>query len=63
MSPSTRDFDRILKENLKEVAEAVLRKIIGIEAISVETLDTKLPITDEREADFILNVNDNKNQN
>lgn len=63
MSPSTRDFTRILKENLKEVAEAVLRKIIGIEAISVETLDTKLPITDEREADFILNVNDNKNQN
>lgn len=32
MRQQTRDFDRILKENLKEIAEAVLRKIIGIKS-------------------------------
>lgn len=49
-------YDKIIKENLKEVVETLINIVLGIKAKQIIPLDTKLQITDEREADFILRV-------
>ncbi|MCI4624986.1 MAG: PD-(D/E)XK nuclease family transposase, partial [Candidatus Magnetoovum sp. WYHC-5] len=50
----SKEYDKVIKELLKDTVEALLEKITGVDIKKVELLDPKLQITDEREADFIL---------
>ncbi|QWR77489.1 hypothetical protein [Candidatus Magnetomonas plexicatena] len=49
-------YDKIFKESLKEVVYVLLEKLLGIKAVNITQLDTKLQVTDEREADFLLDI-------
>ncbi|GMT49846.1 MAG: hypothetical protein IEMM0008_1385 [bacterium] len=49
-------YDQIIKENLKGVVDVLIIKVLGIEMKRNVMLETKLQITDEREADFILEI-------
>ncbi|MBF0465312.1 MAG: hypothetical protein HQK94_09545, partial [Nitrospirae bacterium] len=49
-------YDKILKESLRGVLHVLISEVLGINAISIKPLKTKLQITDEREADFLLEV-------
>ncbi len=51
-----KSYDRIIKETLKGVVDVLITKVLGIEVKSNTMLETKLQITDEREADFILQI-------
>jgi hypothetical protein len=49
-------YDKILKEILKDVVETLITKVIGLKIVKATLIETKLQITNEREADFILLV-------
>ncbi|KWT82791.1 hypothetical protein [Candidatus Magnetominusculus xianensis] len=49
-------YDKIIKEILRDVVDTLLTNVIGLKAIKSTPLETKLQITNEREADFILLV-------
>lgn len=51
-----KDFDKIIKENLKEVIDVLIHRVLKINAKRTIILESNLQITDEREADFILKV-------
>lgn len=50
------EYDLILKEDLKEVMNVFIRKLLGIDAVKITTLDTNMQVTNEREADFLLRI-------
>jgi predicted transposase YdaD len=49
-------YDKILKEMLKDVVDTLITKVIGLKIVRSTAIETKLQITNEREADFILRV-------
>ncbi|MBF0519625.1 MAG: Rpn family recombination-promoting nuclease/putative transposase [Nitrospirae bacterium] len=49
-------YDKILKESLRGVLHVLISEVLGINAISIKPLKTKLQVTDEREADFLLEI-------
>ncbi|WP_420263798.1 hypothetical protein [Candidatus Magnetominusculus dajiuhuensis] len=49
-------YDKILKEILKDVVDTLITKVIGLKIVKSTAIETKLQITNEREADFILRV-------
>ncbi|MCI4624405.1 MAG: hypothetical protein L3V56_00420 [Candidatus Magnetoovum sp. WYHC-5] len=50
----SKEYDKVIKELLKDTVAALLEKITGVDISKAELLEPKLQITDEREADFIL---------
>ncbi len=52
----TNRFDKIIKENLKESVNVLIKKVLGIDGKTIKSLVTKFQITDEREADFIFQI-------
>jgi hypothetical protein len=51
-----KQYDKIIKENLKDVAATLITKVIGLKIVKYTAIETKLQITNEREADFIFRV-------
>ncbi|MEO5359727.1 MAG: hypothetical protein H7843_04695 [Nitrospirota bacterium] len=49
-------YDKILKEILKDTVDTLITKVIGLKIVKSTAIETKLQITNEREADFILQV-------
>ncbi|MBF0519709.1 MAG: Rpn family recombination-promoting nuclease/putative transposase [Nitrospirae bacterium] len=49
-------YDKILKESLRGVLHVLVSEVLGIKAKSIKPLKTKLQVTDEREADFLLEI-------
>ncbi|MBF0536141.1 MAG: Rpn family recombination-promoting nuclease/putative transposase [Nitrospirae bacterium] len=49
-------YDKILKESLRGVLHVLVSEVLGIKAKSIRPLKTKLQVTDEREADFLLDI-------
>ncbi|WP_420267040.1 hypothetical protein [Candidatus Magnetominusculus dajiuhuensis] len=49
-------YDKIIKEILKDVVDTLITEVIGLKIVKSTAIETKLQITDEREADFILQV-------
>ncbi|MBF0456701.1 MAG: hypothetical protein HQK99_02265 [Nitrospirae bacterium] len=49
-------YDKIIKEILKGVVDTLIAKVIGLKIVRSTAIETKLQITNEREADFILRV-------
>ncbi|MBF0557038.1 MAG: hypothetical protein HQK96_21190, partial [Nitrospirae bacterium] len=49
-------YDKILKEILKDVVDTLITKVIGLKIVKSTAIETKLQVTNEREADFILRV-------
>ncbi|MBF0568472.1 MAG: hypothetical protein HQK95_06335 [Nitrospirae bacterium] len=49
-------YDKILKEILKDVVDTLITRVIGLKIVKSTAIETKLQITNEREADFILRV-------
>ncbi|MBF0458773.1 MAG: hypothetical protein HQK99_12865 [Nitrospirae bacterium] len=49
-------YDKIIKEILKDVVDTLITEVIGLKIVKSTALETKLQITNEREADFILQV-------
>ncbi|MCI4625326.1 MAG: hypothetical protein L3V56_05120 [Candidatus Magnetoovum sp. WYHC-5] len=47
---------RLLRNFYKDTVAALLEKITGVNIRKAELLEPKMQITDEREADFILNA-------
>ncbi|MBF0488513.1 MAG: hypothetical protein HQK98_10155 [Nitrospirae bacterium] len=47
-------YDKVIKEILKDVADTLITKIIGLKVVKSTAIETKLQVTNEREADFIL---------
>ncbi|WP_420266262.1 hypothetical protein [Candidatus Magnetominusculus dajiuhuensis] len=52
----SKQYDKILKEILKDVVDTLISKVLGLKIIRSTAIETKLQITNEREADFILLV-------
>ncbi len=50
------EYDKIIKETISDISDVLISKVLGINVVESTPLETKLQITDEREADFILNV-------
>ncbi|KWT87093.1 hypothetical protein [Candidatus Magnetominusculus xianensis] len=53
------EFDRIIKETLREGLDVLLEQVLHIKYKAIRQIDTKLQITDEREADFIVVIEKN----
>lgn len=49
-------YDKIIKENLRMLLGTLVNDILGFDPKETEMLPTKMQITNEREADFILKV-------
>ncbi|WP_420265114.1 hypothetical protein [Candidatus Magnetominusculus dajiuhuensis] len=49
-------YDKVIKEILKDVADTLITKVIGLKIVKSTALETKLQVTNEREADFIFRV-------
>ncbi|MES0335361.1 MAG: hypothetical protein SFH39_03230 [Candidatus Magnetobacterium sp. LHC-1] len=49
-------YDRIIKETMRDVVDVLLCRVMKIEAVSVIAIESKMQVTDEREADFLLKV-------
>ncbi|MEO5359504.1 MAG: hypothetical protein H7843_03540 [Nitrospirota bacterium] len=52
----SKQYDKIIKEVLKDVIDTMLTSVIGLKAVKSTSVETKLQITNEREADFIVMV-------
>ncbi|MBF0517771.1 MAG: hypothetical protein HQK97_11765 [Nitrospirae bacterium] len=52
----SKQYDKILKEILRDVVDTLITKVIGLKVVKSTAIETKLQITNEREADFILQV-------
>jgi hypothetical protein len=55
-------YDKILKENLLKAMDGLVRKVLGIEAKSIEPVNPDLQHTRERKADFVAKVTDTAGQ-
>ncbi|KJU85483.1 Transposase (putative), YhgA-like protein [Candidatus Magnetobacterium bavaricum] len=49
-------YDKIIKETMRDVVDVLLSKVMKIDAVSVTVIESKMQVTDEREADFLLKV-------
>ena len=49
-------YDKVIKELLKDVMVTLITKVIGLKVVKSTAIETKLQITNEREADFIIRV-------
>lgn len=49
-------YDRIIKENLRGIVNVLIKNVIGIKSKKIKTLETKFQRTEERKADFILEI-------
>ncbi|MBF0459480.1 MAG: hypothetical protein HQK99_16440 [Nitrospirae bacterium] len=49
-------YDKIIKEILKDVVDTLITEVIGLKIVKSTAIETKLQITNEREADFIFQV-------
>ncbi len=49
-------YDKLIKEILKDVADTLITQVIGLKVVKSTAIETKLQVTNEREADFILRV-------
>ncbi|KJR42592.1 Transposase (putative), YhgA-like protein [Candidatus Magnetoovum chiemensis] len=54
-----KDYDKIIKETLNDVIDVIMTTVLGINASRITRLETKMQITNEREADFIYEVEEN----
>jgi hypothetical protein len=52
------DYDRIMKETLKEAIDALIIRVLAIPVTKTVSLNTDLAITDERRPDFIIRVDE-----
>ncbi|MBF0458203.1 MAG: hypothetical protein HQK99_09945 [Nitrospirae bacterium] len=52
----SKPYDKIIKEILKDVVDTLITEVIGLDIVKSTAIETKLQITNEREADFILLV-------
>ncbi|KJR41812.1 Transposase (putative), YhgA-like protein, partial [Candidatus Magnetoovum chiemensis] len=52
-------YDRIIKETLNDVVTVLISAVLGINADRITPLNAKMQITDEREADFIFEIEEN----
>ncbi|MCI4624749.1 MAG: hypothetical protein L3V56_02190, partial [Candidatus Magnetoovum sp. WYHC-5] len=50
----SKEYDKVIKELLKDTVAVLLEKITGVDISKAELIESKMQITDEREADFIL---------
>jgi hypothetical protein len=50
------EYDRIIRESIKEAIKPLIRKILAIPVLKIESLNTDLPVTDERKPDFLVRV-------
>ncbi len=55
----TQQYDKLIKECLTESLSGILTHALHINAQTTVLLDSKLQATEEREADFLVHVNDN----
>jgi len=55
-------YDRIFKENARELFLPLVEKRLGIKIVAYEALPEKLQKTTEREADFLYKVKTNKKE-
>ncbi|MBF0608908.1 MAG: Rpn family recombination-promoting nuclease/putative transposase [Magnetococcales bacterium] len=49
-------YDRIIKETMRDVVDVLISKVMKIDVVSVTNIESKMQVTDEREADFLLRV-------
>ncbi|MBF0519541.1 MAG: hypothetical protein HQK92_07455 [Nitrospirae bacterium] len=49
-------YDKVIKEILNDVVDTLITEVIGLKIVKSTAIETKLQITNEREADFILLV-------
>ncbi|MBF0488001.1 MAG: hypothetical protein HQK98_07550 [Nitrospirae bacterium] len=49
-------YDKIIKEILKDVVDTLITEVIGLKIVKSTVLETKLQVTNEREADFVFRV-------
>ncbi|MBF0538915.1 MAG: Rpn family recombination-promoting nuclease/putative transposase [Nitrospirae bacterium] len=56
-------YDKIIKETMRDVVDVLISKVLGIEVVSATAIESKMQVTDEREADFLLNVITVKGEN
>ncbi|MBF0564598.1 MAG: hypothetical protein HQK89_05090 [Nitrospirae bacterium] len=49
-------YDKILKEDISEVIDTLISRVIGLKVVKSERIEAKLQITNEREADYLLKV-------
>lgn len=55
-TPLARQYDKLIKECLTESLDGILTHALRIDAQSTVLLDSKLQVTEEREADFLVEV-------
>ncbi|KJR42980.1 Transposase (putative), YhgA-like protein [Candidatus Magnetoovum chiemensis] len=53
------EYDKIIKETLNDIVSVLISEVLGINADRITQLKTKMQITDEREADFIFEIEEN----
>ncbi|MBF0538384.1 MAG: hypothetical protein HQL03_09060 [Nitrospirae bacterium] len=49
-------YDKIIKELMEEIEQPLIEKVLGIKADNVTRLNPLMQLTNEREADFIIKV-------
>ncbi|KJR43104.1 hypothetical protein MCHI_000996, partial [Candidatus Magnetoovum chiemensis] len=54
------EYDRIIKETLRDVIDVLMEEVLGIKADKITPLETKMQITMEREADFLYKIEENE---
>ena len=54
------DYDKIIKENLRDIVGTLIKKVIGIKTEKLIQVDPNLPKTSERKADFVFKINPDK---
>ncbi|KJR40408.1 hypothetical protein MCHI_003700 [Candidatus Magnetoovum chiemensis] len=50
------EYDRIIKETLRDVIDVLMEEVLGIKADKITPLETKMQITMEREVDFLYKI-------
>ncbi|KJR40319.1 hypothetical protein MCHI_003783, partial [Candidatus Magnetoovum chiemensis] len=54
------EYDRIIKETLRDVIDVLMEEVLGIKAAKITPLETKMQITMEREVDFLYKIEENE---
>ncbi len=49
-------YDKIIKELIGDIEQPLIEKVLGIKADKVSIFNVVMQLTDEREADFVLRV-------
>lgn len=50
----SQEYDKIIRENFKELLPAIIRKVIQLDAKDIQVLPTDMPVTLERRPDFVV---------